>query len=207
MLDADRGLEGVVEGFLPYKKIYVKSFRHMPTRTEKELEKRWNAYEDGFFELLADSSIRSILLDTDTEAWEMIRMHYLGKLTQVKPQQYAEVNAAFRRLIDAAYDSDKNLILIARYKKQYVRKNNDKNDSAWNGLFEPAGFSELPYLVQANLRTRLVIDEAGELKPSVEVINCRQNMALSGEIFEYDEACFPWVAANIIDGTSPDDWE
>ena len=206
VLDMDRGLEGVVEKFVAEKTIYFKSFRNMPNKTQKDYDARYEAFEDGFFTLLADSAVRTVLVDTDTESWEMIRLSYLGKLTQVKPIHYAQVNGAYRKLIDAAYDSDKNLILISRYKKQYVQKSKTSDDRSWNGKFEPSGMNELPFLVQANLRSRLAMED-GELKHTIEVINCRQNMNIAGDVYEGDMATFPWLASFIMDGTTPEDWE
>lgn len=208
ILDADRGLEGVVEKFVAMgKEIFVKNFRKMPVRSQSDHEARWGVVEEHYDTLLNDPIIRTIIWDTDTELWEMARMAYFGKLTQIKSHHYGEINAMFRKLIDNAFDADKNLILIARYKKQYVKKSPTSDDSAWNGKYEATGFSELPFIVQVNLRTRLIRNEDGTKTPTVEVINCRQNMQMNGEVFEGDEACFSWVAANIIEGTSPEDWE
>jgi len=207
VIDMDRGLEGVMEKFVAEKDIYVRNFRNMPMATQKHHEARWEAYESSWWELLRDSTIRTIITDTDTEAWEMARMAYFGRLTQIKSHHYAQVNSAFRKLIDGAFEADKNLILIARYKKQYVKKNPNSDDSVWNGKHEPAGFTEMPSIVQVNLRARLIRDSDGDMVPTITVVNCRQNMALTGEVFEGDEACFPWIAANIVEGTSPEEWE
>ena len=208
VFDMDRGLEGVVEKFADTKEIQVTNFREMPVKTQKDHEAKWDMFEKRYWAVLADTTIRSIIWDTDTEAWEMIRMAYFGKLTQIKSHHYGEVNAVFRKLIDGAFDSNKNLIMLARYRKQYVKKNLTSDDSAWNGKYEPSGFTEAPNIVQVNLRTKLVEDEDGEQMPTAVVVNCRQNMTMNGHLFEgFDEVTFPWIAANIIEGTSPEDWE
>jgi len=207
VLDNDRGIEGVVEKFADEKDIYVKSFREMPMKTPEDYTARWNAFDDYYHRLLSDVAVRSIVWDTDTETWEMARLAYFGRPSNI-PLKYPPLNALYRKLIDEAYDADKNLILISRYKKQYVRKSPTSDDSAWNGKYEAAGFGELKDIVQVNLRARLVEDEeTGKLVPSVEVINCRQNMSENGEIYYGDEACFSWIAAMIIEGTTPEDWE
>ncbi len=209
VVNIDRGLEGVVEKFVAAGKIiHVTDFRDMPVKNQKDHENRWDTFDTRYWTLLRDPAIRSIIWDTDNEAWEMIRMAYFGKLTQIKSHHYGEVNAAFRKLIDGAFDNNKNLIMVNRYKKQYVKKSPTSDDSAWNGKYEPGGFTEAPNIVQVNLRAQLVKDpEGGDDIPTVTVINCRQNMQLNGEVFKGDEACFSWVAANIIEGTSPEDWE
>lgn len=215
IINNDRGLEGVVEKFVDgrvaTKEIDVKDYRKMPVRTQKEHEAKWESFEKDHRILLADPAVRSIIWDTDTEAWEMARMSHFGKLTQIKPHHYAAVNSAFRKLIDEAFDADKNLILISRYKRQYVKKSTSSDDSVWNGKYDAAGFTELPSIVQVNLRAKLVRGEDGEYTPSITVVNCRQNMQLNGEVFDGSEVfrdpCFSHVAANIIEGTSPEDWE
>jgi len=206
ILDIDRGLEGVVTKFAAEKQIYVKCFKEMSAETKQDHELRWETFEKSHRQLLADPEIRTIIWDTDTEAWEMARLSYFGKLTQVKSHHYADVNNAIRRLIDEVFDSNKNLIAICRYKKQYVKKNKESDDGAWNGLYEPAGFNEFSYIAQVNVRTRLTMVD-GVLTPSAEIVNCRQNMGLTGEVFEGEMASFPWIAANVVEGTTPEDWE
>lgn len=206
VLDMDRGLEGVIDKFIPHKKIFTKSFLDMPNKTRDDYDERWKHFEGGFYELIEHKDIRSIIVDTDTESWEIARLAFLGKLTQIKSHHYAQVNAAYRKLVDAAFDSDKNVIFIARHKKQYVKKRGDSDDTVWNGTYEAAGFTELPYLVQANLRSTLEVDD-GEITSHIEFINCRQNMALKGEVLDGDLATFPWVASYIVEGTTPEDWE
>ena len=162
------------------------------------------AYTDA----LEDPHIRSILYDTDTEAWEIARLAYLGKLVGVRELHYPEVNSIFRNVIDMALAHDKNVIFTCRLRKQYVRSRNNegKDASAWNGLYEESGFGEFASIVQVNLRAKIVTEDEVKI-PTIRVINCRQNMQMNGEVFEGDEARFSWIAANIIEGTSPEEWE
>jgi hypothetical protein len=207
VINADRGLEGVVEKFASEKEIYTTpNFRDMPSETEKEQEKRWKALYDCYWAALEDKSTRSIVFDTDTEAWEIARLAELGRLEKVPPLKYTQLNRMFREMIDAAFTHDKNLILICKYKKQYVSRKDDDAMGSWNGKYEPAGFNDLPYIVQANLRTRMEVGDMGA-QGTVEVVNCRQNMQMNGEVFEGEMASFPFVASMIIEGTTPEEWE
>ena len=211
ILNMDRGLEGVVEKFLDgciaTKEIHSTDFRHMPVKTQDDHEARWYKVEETHNTLLNDKAIRTIIWDTDTEAWEMARMAHFGRLTKIKSHHYGEVNAAFRKLIDDGFDAGKNLIMIGRDKKQYVKKSASSEDSAWNGKYEAAGFTELPSIAQVNLRAKIILGDDGNHTPTVTIGKCRQNLPLSGTVFEDEEACFSWVAANVINGTSPEDWE
>jgi len=209
VLNIDRGLEGVVEKFARVKEIRMsEDFRAMPSETQADNEKRWDAIMAAYRESLTSSTTRSILFDTDTEAWEIGRLAYLGKLVGVRELHYPEVNSIFRGVIDMALAHDKNVIFTCRMRKQYVKsKGSDgKDTNSWNGKYEESGFGEFGSIVQASLRA-CIVNEDGVNVPTVRVINCRQNMQMNGEVFEGDMATFSWVAANIIEGTSPEDWE
>ena len=209
LMNIDRGLEGMYEKFAREKELHIsEDFRAMPSETQEENEVRWEAIMDAYRNALEDTHIRSILYDTDTEGWEIVRLAYLGKLVGVRELHYPEVNSIFRQVIDMALASDKNVIFTCRMRKQYVKGKSaeGKDKATWNGKYEESGFGEFGSIVQANLRAKIFEGDEGNV-PTIRVINCRQNMQMNGEVFEGDEACFSWVAANIIEGTSPEDWE
>lgn len=211
VMNIDRGLEGVVEKFARVKEIHIsKDFRAMPSKTMEDNECRWEAIDATYDEALSDKNIRSILYDTDTESWEIARLAFLGKLAGVKELKYPEINSIFRNVIDKALAHDKNVIFTCRLRKQYIKTGTKSkggyDESAWNGQYEESGFGEFASIVQANLRSK-IIDVDGVNVPTIKIINCRQNMQMNGEVFEGDMATFPWVAANIIEGTTPEDWE
>ena len=209
LMNIDRGLEGMYEKFAREKELHISDdFRAMPSETQEENGVRWDAIMSAYISALEDPHIRSILYDTDTEAWEIARLAYLGKLVGVRELHYPEVNSIFRKVIDMALAHDKNVIFTCRMRKQYVKSKSaeGKDKAIWNGKYEESGFSEFGSIAQATLRAK-IINENGENIPTIRVVNCRQNMQMNGEVFEGDEACFSWVAANIIEGTSPEDWE
>lgn len=209
VLNIDRGLEGMVEKFAREKEIHIsEDFRAMPSATQEDNEERWKAIMSAYENALKDTHIRSILYDTDTEAWEIARLAYLGKLVGVRELHYPEVNSIFRNVIDMALAHDKNVMFTCRLRKQYVRSKSaeGKESSVWNGKWEESGFGEFGSIVQGSLRAAIVSMD-NENTPTIRIIKCRQNMQMNGEVFEGDEATFSWVAANIIEGTSPEDWE
>ncbi len=211
LINIDRGLEGMYEKFARIKELHLsEDFRAMPSKDMGDNEKRWEAIMSAYISALEDTHMRSILFDTDTEGWEIVRLAYLGKLIGVKELKYPEINSIFRGIIDMALAYDKNVIFTCRLKKQYVKTGKKSqagyDESAWNGKYEEAGFGEFRSIVQANLRAK-IIDEDGKKIPTIRIINCRQNMQMNGEVFEGEDACFSWVAANIIEGTSPEEWE
>ncbi len=179
----DDGLEGVVEELVKSgKEIYFKRYR-MPN-DRMTVDQKQAAAEALFAEykrMWKDSVARghgTIVVDTHTEEWEIRRLAAFGKLTQVMPQHYTQVNEEFRTDIREAYDSGMNIILLQKLKKAYVANN-------WNGKYEPAGFADLPFTVQANLEAYR--DESDGLFKLL-IKDCRQNAALSNTVLDVDRS-------------------
>jgi hypothetical protein len=202
----DIGDEGVIEKFLAAGKEIVTpddSVR-VPNVIEMSVDgpridatNAWDQMKRAFIACCKSPQIRSIVWDTATEVWELIRLARFGKLAQVMPVQYGPVNAEMRGLIRTAYDSNKNFIMLHKMKAEYV---NDKR----TGKYERAGFNDSEYIVQVNLST---FHDPEEKEFGVEVINARQNMTLCGQQFRGDLCAFPMLAVMIMEGTSPGDWE
>ena len=202
----DIGEEGVVDKFLDSgKEIYSADAQIKVPNTivmtkggpTLDAEKAWEKMKVALVTALSNGGVRTVVVDTATEMWELIRLARFGKLTQVMPMQYGPVNAEMRGLLRAAFESDKNVILIHKVKAEYV---NDKR----TGRMERAGFSDTGYIVQVNLRT-YYDGEAGEF--GVEVINARQNMRLCGDLYDGDICTFPMIATMVLEDTSLEDWE
>lgn len=209
LIDMDTGLEGVVSKFLKEKKIYVASFNYRDATSPDEWQAMWKKIKAGFMDALTSKNIRSLVWDTCTEGWEMMRMASFGKLAQVKPHHYAPVNAEFRDLLRKGYDSDKNLILIHKQKKSYV-------DEKWNGMYERAGFSDIGYAVQANVISWRVtsLDETygkgredGYKGFGLMVRDCRQAPELAGVELLEPLNNFPQLAAMVFSESETSDWE
>jgi len=162
LFSLDIGEEGVVQKF---SDVYV-----MPMGGSNH-EAEFSRFRSVYSEMLADKDVRTIVLDTATEVWELLRMARFGKLTQVMPYQYGPVNAEYRAMIREAYESDKNLILLHKVKAKYV---NDKKTNEW----ERAGFADTGFLVQVNAMVYRD-DDGGEF--NIYIRDCRKNPDLAGE--------------------------
>ncbi len=180
----DIGLEGVVEKFqkapLGPKEIMF---------TEYEFDKSDDSQEaaqaicDQFvadYEL-ALTKARTIIWDTETELWELFRFAEFGMNEQGvstdRPARYVKLNGRYRDLIQRAYDSGVNLQLIQKVKERW--KENAKGSPVPSGNFEPTGFKEAGYIVQANIK-HTWDKERGFV---IDCVNVRQNMELAGEQF------------------------
>lgn len=154
-------------------------------------------------------SFRSIVWDTATEVWETVRLAHFGKIANVSPQHYVQVNNIFRRLIRAAVDSDSNLILVHRTKDEWASvpdgKGGNKNQKTGNK--ERAGFGDIAFACQVMVRTILDDDNAFWMT----VTKCTQNPQIThqtyGLIGEMRMNSFPFLAADVFPGTKLEDWE
>lgn len=208
--NADIGLEGVVHKFLAEGKQIIVYDIPMPDpqtkNVEKEAGKVWDDLEDAFDMALGNAAVRTIIFDTGTEIWEIVRLAYFGKLSEIKPHHYSAVNAVFRKFLKKVYDTNKNLILVQKMKAEYVNNNR-------TGAWEMAGFSDTAFIVQAVLHP-FRVDKEMTLEDGetildrgdfgVKVFESRHNPAANGMILTGPMATFPFIAATIIEGTSPD---
>ncbi len=173
-LSIDFGDEGVIQRFTGTKKIYKKEYtipaghKKSPDRLMEEATPVWEALKSDF--LYALENARTVILDTETEAWELCRLARFGKLESVKPHNYTAVNREYKEaFIKAAYENKANVIFIQRLKKLFI-------DDKFTGIFEQAGFASLPFDVQVNIKTE--VDHLNRF--TLHVDNCRQNAKLRG---------------------------
>lgn len=197
LFNLDYGLEGVIGKYAGDKDIYVKEYRFRRNDTPDKYNTLWANFTTDYYNALK-SKARTIILDTATEVWELLRLARFGKLAQVQPYHYGPVNAEYMSLIREGYSYDKNVILLHKLKKQYV---NDK----FSGDYERAGFTNTGFLVQTNLE---VYREGLDGGFCVRVIDCRQNSMLGGmELPLSDEFTgFGFLAQMIFPDSSEGDW-
>jgi hypothetical protein len=196
-INFDWGLEGLVESFQDQKAIYVATVslntsgkrEEILQAAEQELSKVERNYQTAL------KQARTIVIDTGSELWELLRLAAFGKLDKVMPHQYAEVNQQMTRLIKLAYDSDANLILTHRLKEQWI---NDKK----TGLYEFAGMKDIPFLVQAHARMWNAEDGY-----HLKVGKCRQNAGVVGLELVNGMITFPTLAGFVFPESEEKDWE
>jgi len=195
----DLGLEGVVEKFENEKEIFRTDFdMECPPKSDKQeyYDGIWEEFVQRFRVALDHPDIRSIVIDTETESWETIRLAYFGKKDQVMPHHYGPVNEEYMTLLKRVYKTDKNLILLRKMRPKYI------ND-AWCGEYEPAGFSKLNYVVQ--LIAGVEFDNE-EKEFYLNVRDSRLNKEnVLGLNFRGDKCDFAELAAFVFEGDA-DDW-
>ena len=217
IFNLDTGLEGVVEKLADEKEIIQCEVEYRDATNQNEWTKMWEQIKKNYYAALK-SNVRTLVMDTASEMWELVRLARFGKLTQVMPHHYGPVNTEFRDLIRAIYKTDKNLILLHKLKDEYI---NDKK----TGKFERAGFKDVAYQVQVNLRVWRKPDEDEEPKRrrgggvaltddiahtgnfGFTIIDCRQDASLAGVEMVEPLNTFSMLAQQVYPETTDEDWE
>lgn len=136
----------------------------------------WEEYKRDFVALLRDPNVNTILQDSITDSWELIRGARFGKLDQVLPTNYGPVNLEYSYLYKLALESDKVLITTQKLKKEY---RGEKGKESWTGGYEPSGYSGFGFLVEINIRAYREYDEdAGTKVFKMEITKCKPNPTL-----------------------------
>jgi hypothetical protein len=171
---------------------------------------------------------RTVVVDTGSEAWELLRLCELGKLSQVKPHHYTQVNGLMRDLVRAAFDSDVNVIWLHKLKAEWKETANGM--ARKSGTLERAGFEGMSYLVQANLlATRIPANlvtattlkwksgeglveipmeprDEGDMGFRLVVGNSRHDPTLEGATLVNDGIDFPTIASMMMPEADPEAW-
>lgn len=201
ILNLNLGLEGVIEkhvktGKIIYeKRILIPYTKDLPGQGIMILPtaaaEKWKEAILTTQEAVHDKTVSSIFIDTGSELWDLLRIARLGKLAQVLPVQYASVNAEFRQLLQLLLCSGKNVVLSHKVKPEYV------NDQKTN-RFERAGFADVGFDVQVELRAERDLKRDGDDQFSLTFMDCRANKELKGTQLVGKEATFGNIVKRIF---------
>jgi hypothetical protein len=175
----------------------------------------WTKVKQALVAIVDTKSLRTILIDTFTESWQLCRLALLGKLSQVKPHHYDAVNAEFRDVMKLIEQRDDlNALYIHKLRKQYSR--NKAGDDSWDGKsWERAGFDDVRYHVDLNLENYWLAEANGtpakgdDGKPifGVRCLDvCRLNPEVTGIELEGEMCSFPYLAVSVYPETQLEEW-
>lgn len=208
----DTGLEGVAEKFeAKGKKLYSKDYRvRIPAGTNDPQQvsaiayKVWEDLKADLRAAWASPLIRTTVVDTESDTWELCRLAKFGKLTQVMPHHYGPVNAEYANFWNEVFDSDKNLILLGKLKEEYENiVVNGKEIGKKTGRLERVGYKQIPYIVQINAIATFSL-QAGF---GIQIVNCRQNSSLNGAELFGDMCSFQTLGTMVFPDSDVSDWE
>jgi hypothetical protein len=199
----DPGREGVLEKYLDEKKVYlpkngkgeIETYNYRDATNQAEWAAIWERLKASWLVAIESKEVRTLVVDTATEMWELVRLARFGKLLQVMPHHYGPVNAEFRNIIKKVYDTDKNLILIHKLKDEYV---NDKT----TGRMKRSGFGDTGYLVQINLTLGWNQEDGF----TMVIKDCRQNMEIAGMELIGEMSNFQMLASMVYPETDESEW-
>lgn len=187
----DQGLDTVVQKFQDRKEIYVAEYEltmQPDEGTVREVGQAANVVWEQFKSNMMDSyaSTRKeglVIVDTGTEVWELLRLAYFGKLTQVMPHMYSKPNGEMRELVREGFDAS-NVAWLHKMKDEWV--NDDKGKGTKTGEKKFVGMNDIPFLVQVNVQTWSQTRESGIGKDFYATIldKCRPNPDLCGTTIE-----------------------
>lgn len=199
--NVDIGTEGVVGKFQEEgKQVLIYDVR-VPREAGKDL---WaQMWADFKLRVRSAYNIRSgtVVWDTASEVYELARLAHFGRLSEIKPSDYAVVNNEWREVMRLAYDSPANTVFIHKVKAVWgmVASSSGRSSLTKTGEFEPAGFSEMDYLVQANLVTGCTIRD-GVAEFTAFVKDCRHDPNIAGTLLEGDMCNFEFLLSLVHGG-------
>ena len=202
-LCVDRGFDGVLDNPNPPKSrnadfAFDVTAAPLATQTNQNTYlEYWRAFYERYKKALENLDSKTVLLDGDSDSWELQRLATFGKLTQIPPIMYTDVNAARRAMIARAWDSGKIIIATNKIKDEYVDKTDAKGDTVMgndgkptrvkSGNFVRQGFEDQDYLWQIQLRHLYrasgVNKVTGKEIPQswgIRILKCKPNPPLQG---------------------------
>jgi hypothetical protein len=182
VLCLDRGQEGVLDNPHPPKTrrddFAFKMIKVPLAGTTKvhDYNEHWRTFYSEYIAATENPDARTIIIDGDSDSWELQRLAAFGKLTQIPPIFYTEVNAARKAMIARAFDSGKIVIMTNRLKDGYENQIVEGKDiQVKTGKEVRQGYSDQDYLYQLQLR-HLRSDKGW----GVRITKCKVDMGLVG---------------------------
>ncbi len=82
----------------------------------------WEKFRDNLYEALEEPWFRTVVVDGDSDSWQLQRLAAFGKLDKIMPINYTEVNSARKAMIAKCWDSGKIIICTNKVKEAYEDK-------------------------------------------------------------------------------------
>ena len=141
IFDFDRGSIFVAESKFVGQNITV-SQHFLDLWGKEKTQPIWKDFETQYKAALKDPEIATIVIDTATQLWEVVRLAHFERVQiesgvsrkRLQPVEYAEPNSLMAAVIKAATSSGKNLILT-----HYIREVYD-DEGKRTGRYEPDQF-------------------------------------------------------------------
>jgi len=173
----DKGTEGVVEKFQANgKQVLVYEITYKDGLDKSVYEGIWKDFRERL-----DAALQvgegTIVFDTFSEIYELIRYVRFGRILSVPPTQYPMVYPDLRKIVDDIYSTKMSAAFLTKMVPQYDNKT----------VLEERGFSEMGFRVQCSIQvSREDYNDtntgAGQPVFKAFVKECRQNMMMTGMV-------------------------
>lgn len=191
----------------------------------------WASYRDKLYECVKNADAKTVIIDGDSDTWDLQLLCDHGKLTQIMPIARTGTNASRRALLSRLYFSGKIIICTNKVKDEYETvygtDGKPQKDSTGNDLRVKTGGTEVAGYRDNNYLFHLVLEhfrvpavELPERKVGkimiparsapatwgVRVIKCKANTELEGMEFKGDECNLPTVLQAAYPNVGLKDW-
>lgn len=228
-LCVDRGFDGMLDNPNPpesrcndyaFKVIQAP----LPTQAgQSDYLAYWKAFYEEYKKALANPDCKTVVLDGDSDTWELQRLAEFGKLTQIPSIMYVNVNAARRAMIARAWDSGKIVIATNKIKDEYVTKRDDhgnvvlkadgKEERVKSGNLVRQGFDDQDYLWQIQIRhlykpagVNKITKKETPQQWGLKILKCKPNPQLQGMELWGNECNFAGLVSMIYPNVPLSSW-
>jgi hypothetical protein len=209
--DFDGGLKGVAEKFDGKKEIWVcpVRFKHGPDsnpistftdspKVQRAFREVADKFKAALFEAAYDPQVKTIVIDTFTQAWEVFRLATFGSDLMIPPTHYRAPNQEFTGVVMALKDCQKYVILIHRVREIYKEETkNGKWTSKPTGTFGRQGYNKIGDILDIALRLERHegIDEDGNpiFEGLTRVMLCRPEWRCLGLELPFEDSNFEFI--------------
>lgn len=216
----DRNIDGVLNNPTPPRARQPNfgfAIVKVPLATQLGTKEAYLEYWRTFYKLyttaLDNKDCRTVVIDGDSDSWELQRLAEFGKLTQIPSIMYTGVNAARRAMYARAYDSGKIIIATNKIKREYEDKfnadgtpaldNSGKQLREWKGQMSRQGFNDQDYLW--NIQIRHHFNEVDRVW-GITITRCKSNKNLEGMVLEGEDCNFAGLVQSVYPDVPLKEW-
>lgn len=207
---AGEKIEGVLQAAAKQQKIRVMNFGGSFAGTPQDIANQagptWNKLVAGAYDAI-DNWARTFIIDTDTEAWELLRLARFGEMNPKGRTDflYGPVNAEWRSLFKRYRGQERcSVIAIGQTKEEYVEKfMQGKKESARTGRTIQAGQKEMGFMADVVIRTSRDIENGDFI---ATITKGWFNAMTEGVEFRNEEIRFSNIMAMITE-TEESEWQ
>ena len=169
--------------------------------------KHWVEFYSIYEGALNNPDALTVVVDGDSDSWELQRLAAFGKTAQVPKEKYVDINSARKQYYSKAWNSGKIVVFTNKVRPVYVTKldakgnpmlsDNGNEVRVQSGEYERQGFPDQDYLFPLQIRhiyepPRFNSVSGVEMpgRFGIKVMKCKVQMNLVGTVLWGDDCNF-----------------